>query len=69
MDASQRETVVIMILIAGGSAAFAALLLGCVAHFDFGLSREQIRLPAVFGAAIIAVLMAVEFFAKGLRRP
>ena len=69
MDRPQRETAIIMLLIAGGSATFAALMLGYVAHYDFGLSRQQIRTPAVLGAALIAVLMAVEFFGKRLRKP
>ena len=58
-----------MVLIAGSTAAFAALFLGYVAHYNFGLSREQIRIPAVLAAAIIAVLIAIEFFGKKLRKP
>jgi hypothetical protein len=48
------------------TAAFAALWL--VAHYDFGLSRQEIRIPAVVGAAVIAVLVAIEFFGKKLRK-
>ena len=36
--------------------------------FDLGLSPEQTRVAAVFGAAIIAVLVAVEYFGKKLRK-
>jgi hypothetical protein len=69
MDRPQIEAAIIMFLIAGGSATFTALMLGYVAHYNFGLSRQQIRTPAVLGAVIIAVLIAVDFFCKRLRRP
>jgi hypothetical protein len=39
-----------------------------IAHYDFGLSRREIRTPAVVGAAVIAVLVAIEFFGKKLRQ-
>jgi len=65
MDRPQRETTMIILLIAGGSATLAALVLGYVAHYDFELSRQQIRTPAVLGAVLIGVLMAVEFSARG----
>jgi hypothetical protein len=51
------------------AAAFTALSLAYIAHYDFGLSREEIRTPAVGAAAVIAMLMAVEFFGKRLRKP
>jgi hypothetical protein len=51
------------------TAAFAALALVFIAHYDFGLSRQEIRTPAVVGAAVIAVLVAVEHFGKKLRKP
>lgn len=44
------------------TAAFAALTLAYIAHYEFGLSRQDIRTPAVVGAAVIAMLVAVEFF-------
>ena len=50
------------------TAAFAALWLAYIAHYDFGLSRREIRTPAVVGAAVIAVLVAIEFFGKKLRK-
>jgi hypothetical protein len=50
------------------TAAFAALWLAYIAHYDFGLSRQEIRIPAVVGAAVIAVLVAIEFFGKKLRK-
>jgi len=47
MDAPQRETAIIMGLMAGCSAAITAFCIGYVAHYDFGFSREEIRVPAV----------------------
>jgi hypothetical protein len=52
----------------GVAAIAVALTLGYIAHYDFGLSRVEIRTPALVGAGIIAVLVAVEFFGKKLRR-
>jgi hypothetical protein len=51
------------------SAVLTALSLAYIANYDFGLSRQDIRIPAVAGAAVIAVLVAVEFFGKKLRKP
>jgi hypothetical protein len=50
------------------AAAFTALSLGYIAHYDFGFSREEIRTPALIGAAVIAALVAAEFFAERLRK-
>jgi hypothetical protein len=50
----------------------AAAMLGYIAHYDFGLSRQEIRTPAVVGAAVIAVvivtLAALDFFRKRPRK-
>jgi hypothetical protein len=46
--------------------AIAALSLGYIAHYDLGLSRQEIRTPAVVTAAVIALLVAIEFFGKKL---
>jgi hypothetical protein len=51
------------------AAATTALSLAYIAHYDFGFSREEIRTFAVVAAASTAVLMAVEFFGKNLRKP
>jgi hypothetical protein len=42
---------------------------GFIAHYAFGLSRQEIRTPALVGAAIIALLMATEFLVQKLRKP
>jgi hypothetical protein len=51
------------------SAAFTAFSLGYIAHYDFGLSREEIRGAAMVGAGVIAALVAIEFFGEKLRKP
>jgi hypothetical protein len=56
-------------VMAAFTASAAALSLAYIAHYDFGLSREEIRTFAVVGAAVVAVLVAVEFFGKKLRKP
>ena len=56
-------------MIATSTASAAALTLAYVAHYGFGFSREEIRTFAVVGAAVVAVLVAVEFFGKKLRKP
>jgi predicted membrane protein len=49
-------------------AAMVALSVGYVAHYDFGLSRLDIRTSALIGAAIIAPIVAllsvIEYFEK-----
>ena len=60
---------VLNIVMAMSTASAIALSLAYIAHYDFGLSRQEIRTPAVVGAAVIAVLVAVEFFCKKLRKP
>ena len=45
-------------------ASMIALTLGFLAHYVFGLSRLDIRASALTGAAIFALLVATEWFAK-----
>jgi hypothetical protein len=51
------------------AAAFTALWLAYIAHYDLGLSRQEIRTPAVAAAVVIATLMVIEFFGKKWRKP
>ena len=55
-------------LVSLGVAAMAALAVGYVAHYDFGVSRLDIRTSALVGAAIIApitvLLWAIEYYEK-----
>ena len=57
-----------MFLMSVVTAAITALALALVAHFDFGLSREEIRSAAMVGAGVVTMLVAVEFFGKKLRK-
>ena len=66
---TDEESFSFWVIFFGAAAVLAAVMLGYVAHYDFGLSREAIRIPAITGAAVIALLIAVEFFGKKLRKP
>jgi hypothetical protein len=59
---------VLTYVMAAGTASTTALTLAYVGHYDFGLSRQQIRTPAVVAAAVIAMVVGIEFFGKKLRR-
>jgi hypothetical protein len=56
-------------MIATNVAIVVSLSLAYIADDDFGLSPQAIRIPAVVGAAVIAVLVAIEVFSKKLRKP
>jgi hypothetical protein len=60
---------VIRIMMSGITASAAAFWLAYIARYDFGLSRGEIRAPALVGAGIIAALVAIEFFGEKLRKP
>jgi hypothetical protein len=49
-------------------AGYVALTLWYVTLFDFGFSREAVRSGAVLAAILIAVLVAVDFLGKHLRK-
>jgi hypothetical protein len=63
------ESVMTFLFFAAVAAIAAAVMLGYVAHFEFGFSRQEIRTPAVIAAAIIGVLLATEYFGRKLRKP
>ena len=69
MDQHRVEISAFLLTGACFSAAIAAAMLGYIAHYNFGLSREDIRTPALVGAVVIATLIAVKFFRKGMRKP
>ena len=73
MDQRQIDGLAFMVAVTCFTAPLAAAMLGYIAHYEFGLSRQEIRTPALVGAIIIAVviatLVAVDFFFKRLRRP
>jgi energy-converting hydrogenase Eha subunit H len=60
---------IIGFLVAVCTAAVAALTIGYVAHYDFGLSRLGIRTSALVSAVVVATLLATEYFEKNLRKP
>jgi hypothetical protein len=60
---------VLVFLMGAATAIMVAITVGYIAHYDFGLSRREIRTPAMIAAAIIGLLLATEFFGKKLRKP
>jgi hypothetical protein len=61
------------ILMSVVAAALVALTIGYIAHYDFGVSRLDIRASALMGVATIAplvvMLLAIEYLEKILRKP
>jgi hypothetical protein len=49
-----------------GVAAYAAIALDYVAHYDLGFSIQAIRGAAVITAVVIAALITIDFFGKKL---
>ncbi len=45
-------------------AGYVAIIMECVAVYDFGLSREVVSSGAMIAAIPIAALVAVDFFKK-----
>jgi hypothetical protein len=60
---------VLVVVMSVGAAVMAAVTVGYVAHYDFGLSRQEIRTSALVGAIVIVALLAVEHFGEKLRKP
>jgi hypothetical protein len=63
------DRIAILLGAATAGAILAAVCLGYIAHYDFGFSGQEIRTPALRVAAIIALLLAVEYFGTRLRKP
>lgn len=61
------ETTVFRWLAAAGTIVTPAWV-AFIAHYEFGLSRQEIRTPALAGAAIIGVLLATEYVVAKLRK-
>jgi hypothetical protein len=59
---------VLSILMIAAMAGAAALTLAYVAHFDFGLSGDEIRFFAVVAVSVSAALVVMNFFGKKLRK-
>jgi len=56
-------------MIATSKATIVSLSLAYIAHEDLGVTSEEIRIPALAAASVIAALLAAEFFGKKLRKP
>ena len=69
MDRRQVDTFAFMTAVTCFTAPVAAAILGYIAHYNFGLSRLEIRIPAVVGAVVIATPVAIDFFCRRLRKP
>jgi hypothetical protein len=72
MDQRPLDAAVLMIVITCFTAPVAAAMLGYTVHYQFGLSRQEIRTTAVVAAIIITIViatfLAISFFFKRLRR-
>jgi hypothetical protein len=73
MDQRQMGVSASIVVVTCFTAPLAAAMLGYIAHYEFGLSRQEIRTPALVGAIIITVviatLVAIDFVSRRLRRP
>jgi hypothetical protein len=69
IDRRQVDAFAFTIAVTCFTAPMAAAMLGYIAHYNFGRSRREIRVPAVVGAVIIATLVAIDFFCRRLRKP
>ena len=64
MDQRQVDAAEFMLAVTFFTAPMAAAMLGYTAHYNIGLSRLEIRIPA-----IVAALVAIDFFCRRLRKP
>jgi hypothetical protein len=56
-------------LMFGAGTAVAAVAVGYIAHYDLGLSRLEVRTHSLVIACLLAVLLAVDYYGKKLRKP
>jgi hypothetical protein len=56
-------------LMSAAGAAVAAVAIGYIAHYDLGLTRLELRTHSLVIAGLIALLLAVDYYGKKLRRP
>jgi hypothetical protein len=57
-------TRIVALILALGVAAMAATVLGAIAHYDLGITRGDIRIDAIAGAAFIALGLAGDTLLK-----
>jgi hypothetical protein len=60
---------VLSAMIATSKATIVSLSLAYIAREDVGVTSEEIRIPALAAASVIAALLTAEFFGKKLRKP
>jgi hypothetical protein len=65
MDQRQVDTSALMVAVTSFTAPTAATMLGYVAHYNFGLPREEIRTPAVVAQSSSLRSWHLIFFRKG----
>jgi hypothetical protein len=65
MESDPGEIAVLQWLAAAGAIG-AAFSLGYIAHNDFGISFQEIRIVAAIGASTIAALLSIEYFGRKL---
>jgi hypothetical protein len=56
------------ILLYVATAAFTSVTFAYIAHFEFGLSREEIRNFAAIAASVGIALVVIHFLGKKLRK-
>jgi hypothetical protein len=56
-------------LMSAAGAAVAAVAVGYIAHYDLGLTRLEVRTHSLVIAGLIALLVAVDYYGKKLRKP
>jgi hypothetical protein len=56
-------------LMSAAGAAVAAVAVGYIAHYDLGLTRLEVRTHSLVIAGLIALLLAVDYYGKKLRKP
>jgi hypothetical protein len=55
---------IVVLILAIGVAAMAATVLGSIAHYGLGVTRGEIRIDAIAGAAFIALGLAGDTLLK-----
>ena len=68
MESGPAE-IAILRWLAAAAAIAAAFSLGYVAHYEFGVSLQEIRIVAAIVASTIGALLTIEYFGRKLRRP
>jgi hypothetical protein len=68
MESGPAEIAILQWLAAAGAIA-TAFWLGYVAHYEFGVSLQEIRIVAAIGTSTIGAVLTIEYFGRKLRKP